>query len=102
MLGGPRRTWPTTRRRRTARWSCSSAVSNDHHLLPNQGGKKMSTNNEQTGRRTIIERRRQIETKALTIDGVKGEVTALIDANKHLNAFITVLLEDASNGNPNL
>ncbi|TIP51241.1 MAG: amidase [Mesorhizobium sp.] len=48
--------------------------------------------------RTITELRRQIETKALTIDDIRLDVKTRLDANKGLNAFITVMLEDTSKG----
>ena len=57
---------------------------------------------EQTGLQTIREFRRQIEATALTINNVQRDVAALIDANKHLNAFISVMLDDASKGNTRL
>ena len=51
---------------------------------------------------TITELRHQVETKALTIDDVRQQVRARLDANKDLNAFITVMLEDTSKGNSSL
>jgi aspartyl-tRNA(Asn)/glutamyl-tRNA(Gln) amidotransferase subunit A len=51
---------------------------------------------------TITELRQQIQTKGLTIDDVREQVRARLDANKDLNAFITVMLDDASRGDTSL
>jgi aspartyl-tRNA(Asn)/glutamyl-tRNA(Gln) amidotransferase subunit A len=47
---------------------------------------------------TITELRHQIQTGALALDDIRREVNARLDANKDLNAFITVMLEDTSEG----
>lgn len=51
---------------------------------------------------TIAELRHQIQANALTLDDIRREVSMRLDANKHLNAFITVMLEDTSKGKPTL
>jgi len=59
----------------------------------------MRAKREQTGFPTIRERRREIEAKALSIEDVRREVAGLIEAKQDLNAFISVMLKDASQGN---
>src|SRR5581483_7985791 len=52
--------------------------------------------------RTIGELKRLIEAKTLTIEEVQRDVAALLDANEDLNAFISVMLEDTSQGETSL
>lgn len=52
--------------------------------------------------KTITELRHQIETKALTIEDIRRDIKTRLDANKELNAFITVMLEDTSTGKTTL
>jgi aspartyl-tRNA(Asn)/glutamyl-tRNA(Gln) amidotransferase subunit A len=51
---------------------------------------------------TITERRRRIEAGGLSISDVRREVGTLIEGNKDLNAFISVMLDDTSNGDAKL
>lgn len=51
---------------------------------------------------TITELRHQIQTGALALDDIRREVNARLAANKDLNAFITVMLEDTSEGKATL
>lgn len=57
---------------------------------------------EQNQPRTITELKRRIEAKTLTINDVRQVVAALLDANKDLNAFISIMLEDTSQGKMSL
>lgn len=51
---------------------------------------------------TITELRHQIQTGALALDDIRREINARLAANKDLNAFITVMLEDTSEGKATL
>jgi aspartyl-tRNA(Asn)/glutamyl-tRNA(Gln) amidotransferase subunit A len=51
---------------------------------------------------TIAELRHQIEISALTLGDIRREVKSRLDASKDLNAFITVMLEDTSQGKTTL
>jgi len=57
---------------------------------------------EQDQPRTITELKRRIEAKTLTINDVRQVVAALLDANKDLNAFISIMLEVTSQGKMSL
>jgi aspartyl-tRNA(Asn)/glutamyl-tRNA(Gln) amidotransferase subunit A len=62
----------------------------------------MTATIEQEWPETIRDLRSGIEAKTLSIDDVQREVAARLDANKDLNAFISVMLHDASQGNTSL
>lgn len=51
---------------------------------------------------TITDRRRRIEAGILSINDVRRDVGALVEANNGLNAFISVMLDDTSNGDARL
>jgi aspartyl-tRNA(Asn)/glutamyl-tRNA(Gln) amidotransferase subunit A len=62
----------------------------------------MTATIEQRKPQTIAELKRLIEAKTLTLEEVQREVAALLDANEDLNAFISVMLEDTSQGETSL
>jgi aspartyl-tRNA(Asn)/glutamyl-tRNA(Gln) amidotransferase subunit A len=51
---------------------------------------------------TIAELRRRVENYELSIADIRRLIAAQVDAHKELNAFITLMFEDASHGNAGL
>lgn len=62
----------------------------------------MTSNIDHTPIETIAELRARIEANTLRIGDVRRDTSARLDANNDLNDFISIMLEDASNGNASL